>query len=417
MKEMLALKGQVLEERYLIRRKLGGGAFGTVFAASELFEDGTPVREVALKLYPLAKTREGRVDGMLRDCAFPAKILSSDAPEDVKRHFVPIYGWGRMDTPVGRCAYVSMELLDRAQTLENIMENNERVGFTPDAEYVLGMMRQFFAGLAAAHTAGVLHRDIKGANVMIRDSVVKIVDFGMGADASMPDAQLMTTMSIYAPENFSGRHSTQSDLYQAGLMFYRLWTGIDAYGHMPGFYPDTPEGASAQHAAAERMRVMFRYKPGGEIDGVQPSELLDAVLRRCLEFNEGARFSSAREVIELLSHPAVSEKETLFEKMTQSFERESYGECISYCEALLKETGISAETKAITLETLGDCRAEGGDMAAALESYLAAFREAKEMGVYFARIPDHNRLVNKAAGAYEAQGKAGMARIFKQHLR
>jgi serine/threonine-protein kinase len=215
-----------LEERFLLKKRVGKGNFGSVYRAEELFPDGTPIREVALKLYAPEATAEGDYSDMLRDCALPAKIFASDIPDDVKRHFVPVHSWGHIETPIGKCLYVCMDLLRKGVTLDKKMERNAETGFTPDAAVVLDYMRQFYAGLAAAHDAGVLHRDIKGANVMVEDNIIKILDFGMGAGRQHTDAALMTTLSIHSPENFNGQHTVESDIYQAGLMFYQFWTNV-----------------------------------------------------------------------------------------------------------------------------------------------------------------------------------------------
>ena len=87
------LSGQTVGDgRYRLLVRLGNGNFGTVYRAQELMGSQT-VREVALKLYSPEATKAGNVEGMLQDCALPARIMASDAPIEHKRHFVSIYSW------------------------------------------------------------------------------------------------------------------------------------------------------------------------------------------------------------------------------------------------------------------------------------------------------------------------------------
>ncbi|MDR3359368.1 MAG: protein kinase, partial [Bifidobacteriaceae bacterium] len=187
-----SISGAVVGDgKYRLGRKLGAGNFGTVFAADEQL-DGHAVRPVALKLFSPEASKLGNVEGMLADCTLPARVLASSAPIEVKRHFAQIYDFGYLETPVGRCAYVAMELIRGAQTLEDVMSRQREAGAFPRSERVLDYMRQFFTALDAAHAAGVLHRDIKGANVMVDRGVLRVMDFGMGAFSERPETALKT---------------------------------------------------------------------------------------------------------------------------------------------------------------------------------------------------------------------------------
>ena len=79
------LSGQTVGDgKYRLLIRLGNGNFGTVYRTQEMMGSQI-VREVALKLYSPEATKAGNVEGMLQDCALPARIMASDAPIEHKR--------------------------------------------------------------------------------------------------------------------------------------------------------------------------------------------------------------------------------------------------------------------------------------------------------------------------------------------
>lgn len=393
------LAGLLLADKYLLQRALGKGNFGTVYLAHELL-DGRMVRETALKLYSPEASRLGNVEGMLADCAFPARIMSSNAPLDVKRHFAQIYDFGYLDTPAGRCAYVAMELIRGAVTLEDVIERYRRSGRHPRAEMVIDYAIQFFTALAAAHEAGVLHRDIKGANVMLDAGTIRVLDFGMGAYLDHPEAALKTTMSIYAPENFDGRYSAASDVYQAGLLFYELYTGI-----APFVAHGVEAVSSADWLNERRKRLEFRYRPGRTIPGVHYSDELDATLARCLEYSELARFGSARAVLDALTHTdtaATSES---------ALATGDPATAMRLASQLLANPDTDDVKRIRGLRTLAAAHEALGEQDAALERYKEAMTLAESSGALF-HVPDQfNAIVDAVVLIHIKRGQAGMARL------
>ena len=396
------LTGCVLADKYSLERSLGKGNFGTVYLAHELL-DGRPVRRTALKLYSPEVSRWGDVDGMLADCAFPARIMDSDAPLDVKRHFAQIYDFGYLETPVGRCAYVSMELIQGAENLESLIRRFRDSGRYPRVEMVIDYAEQFFVALAAAHAAGVLHRDIKGANVMIDAGVIRVLDFGMGAYLDQPEAPLKTTMSIYAPENFDGRYTAASDVYQAGLMIYQFYTGIDPFGaHGAG-------SAGRTDWTAERgKRLGFRYRPGKSVPGVHYSEILDAILARCLEYSEIARYGSAQAVVEALQG---SNTVAAAESALASGE---YRAALHLTGQALANTDTDGQKRVRSLRVAAASHDALGDQDDALAYYRQAIDVAEATGVLFHNAGSFNALVDAVVLIYTKRGQAGMARLMSK---
>lgn len=390
--------------KYRLKARLGNGAFGTVYLVDELLNGGV-VRESALKLYSCEATRLGAVEGMFRDCALPAAVLAGEAPISVKCHFVPIYDFGTLDTAEGPCAYVCMELVRSADTLDSVMERNERMHSLPGEDVILGYMRQFFEALALAHGQNVLHRDIKGGNVMLAKGLLRVVDFGMGAVLNRPDAPLKTTITIYAPENFEGRYTAASDIYQAGLMFYRLYTGWAPFEAQP------PAGEDSM-TFARRLRRDFTFRPGARFPDAKPSAKLDAVLRRCLEYLDTARFQTAGEVLQALEGTYASDKIAV-----SALANGDMALAQEEARKALAQPERTPEQEARARTALGDALAAGSDWDAAMEQYKLVYQLNEAHALYFHSPKEYNALVLRIIEMYTRKGQAQSARLWERRLK
>ena len=403
------LSGQVLgDNQYRLLARLGGGNFGTVYRAEERM-NGAVVREVALKIYKPEATELGNVEGMLEDCALPARIFASNAPMEQKRHFVPIYAFGKLDTPAGRCAYVSMELVRGGETLESVIRRCRAAKRFPSEAEIVDFMRQFFTALSLAHREGVLHRDIKGANVMIQRNIcgvdgriqsdlLRVMDFGMGAYADQPEAALCTTMSIYAPENFDGRYTEASDIYQAGLMFLELYTGWSPFEELVGGEPDM--------ANERKKRKEFEFRGGACFEGTDVSPRLDAILSRCLRYNDAARYSSALAVLDALSGANSADE------LRQALLDSEFDAALRLAKEQLASPRITDEQQMECLLACGKAYAGKGENEQAISAYLEALRFADKKGVYFHRPSKYNELVDGLCILYSKSEQPGSAKLF-----
>ncbi len=397
------LSGQTIGDgQYRLLVRLGGGNFGTVYRAEELM-NGAVVREVAIKIYKPEATALGNVEGMLEDCALPAKILASSAPMEQKQHFVPIYSFGKLETPAGRCAYVSMELIRGGDTLEAIIKRCRRAKRYPSEETIVDLMRQFFTALSLAHHEGVLHRDIKGANVMIQDGVLRVMDFGMGAYANNPEAALCTTMSIYAPENFEGRYTEASDIYQAGLMFYELYTGYSPFADR--------FGGGTDMLRERKKRVDFEFRGGACFAGTDPSPRLDTVLARCLRFSDKARYTNADSVLEALK----GAKST--EALRQALADNAFDTALQLSNEILAGPRLKDDQHVECLTFRARAYAGKGENKQALEAYMKALGLADETKVYFHQPSKYNELIDAICILYVKTGQPGSARLFAKRRR
>ncbi|HVL66354.1 MAG TPA: protein kinase [Vicinamibacterales bacterium] len=213
----------------LIREKLGAGSFGDVYRAW----DTRLHRDVALKL--LRRHRSSRKDAIVREGQLLARVSHANV--------MAVYGAEDIDGDVG----IWGELL-HGRTLARIVQDEGPLS----AEETLVVAEAICRALAAAHKAGLLHRDVKAQNV-IREKGGRIVlaDFGLGRDlAEATNVDLAGTPLYLAPELLAGgTPSVQSDLYSLGvLMFYLTTASFPVTGV-------TVEGLAANHARGARTRL------------------------------------------------------------------------------------------------------------------------------------------------------------------
>jgi eukaryotic-like serine/threonine-protein kinase len=391
--------------KYNIKALLGSGAFGRVYLVEEIL-GGRVLRESALKVYSPEASAVGLPEGMLWDCTLPARVLASAAPLAIKAHFVPIYDYGSLDTPDGPCAFVCMELIRTGDTLESVMRRNERVHALPEERVILGYMTQFFEALALAHDQNVLHRDIKSNNVMISDGSLKLVDFGMGALLDRPDAfPLRTTLAIYAPENFTGVYTAASDIYQAGLMFYRMYTGWSPFAR------ETPPGEQ-KLAFARRLRLEFYFRSGACFPDTKPSPMLDAVLRRCLEYSQLARFQTAGEVLQALEGTYA-----LDALAASALENGDLALAETQALGALTQGGHTPDSEADIRLTLGDVYTARESWGAAMKQYKLVYQIDERSQIYFHAPARFNALVERIANAYAQDGQEQSAQIWLNRRR
>ncbi|UXN31465.1 serine/threonine-protein kinase [Glutamicibacter sp. M10] len=135
--------------------------------------------------------------------------------------------------------YLVMEYV-RGRNLDQVIA--ERGCFTP--RQMLSILEQICSGLSAAHSEGIIHRDMKPANVLLSDiGEIKLTDFGLAraASAHTQSATLLATLSHVSPELVSGAPAdSRSDIYAIGIMIYQMLTG-----RLP--YSETNPAAMMKH--------------------------------------------------------------------------------------------------------------------------------------------------------------------------
>jgi serine/threonine-protein kinase len=225
-----ALLGTLLDGRYRISGRVSRGGMATVYTAV----DERLERTVALKIIHPAQVRDSRSRsaGFLERFTDEAKTIARLTHPNV----VAVYDQGTHEG----LPYLVMEYV-RGRTLRDVLAERRRLN---PAEAV-AIMEQVLAAIAAAHRAGVVHRDVKPENVLVAeapsggagnlvDCVVKVADFGLAraVEASAEDdgGQLMATVAYVAPELVTDGHADpRSDVYSAGIVFFEMLTGRVPY--------------------------------------------------------------------------------------------------------------------------------------------------------------------------------------------
>jgi predicted Ser/Thr protein kinase len=258
--------------KYRIVGQLGRGGAGVVYKAV----DETLHRDVAVKtLNPeLANT-----EVMTRFRAEATILARLSHPQ-----IATIYELFRAEGDL----LMVMEYV-RGESLDKL---SERAGaISPErAAYILD---QILSALEHAHRGGVVHRDVKPANVMVTDEgSIKIMDFGiarvLGAEQKTVDFRLMGTPAYMSPEQVLGEEvDGRSDLYSVGVLFYRLLTGA-----LP-FAADTALGM-LQRQIRDTPIPLCAHRGG-------LPEWCEGIVQKALAKTQGERFQSAEEFREALS--------------------------------------------------------------------------------------------------------------------
>ena len=221
------LAGRLLDGRYAVTTRIAHGGMATVYLALDTRLD----RQVALKVMHAELARD---DEFVRRFIGEAKSVARLSHQNV----VAVFDQGA-DGPF---LYLAMEYVP-GRTLKEVLR--ERGRFTPAA--ALDIMTGVLDGLAAAHTSGIVHRDVKPENVLLTaDGRLKVADFGLArAQAAAGHTRaglLIGTVAYLPPEQVTGEATgPRSDVYSAGIMLFELLTGRQP------FTADTPIAVAYQH--------------------------------------------------------------------------------------------------------------------------------------------------------------------------
>ena len=213
---------KVLADRYELEALLAAGGMGQVWRAHDLLLG----RPVAVKVLRSEYTGDELFLARFRAEAQHAAALSHP-------NIAAVYDYGEEPTIDGsgeHLAYLVMELVE-GESLSTLLARSGAL----TVERSLDVLRQTASALAVAHEAGVVHRDVKPGNVLVRwDGTVKITDFGIAWSAgSVPltqTGQVIGTASYLSPEQAAGAHaSPASDVYALGMVGYECLAGRRAF--------------------------------------------------------------------------------------------------------------------------------------------------------------------------------------------
>ncbi|GAA0994505.1 Stk1 family PASTA domain-containing Ser/Thr kinase [Subtercola frigoramans] len=213
------MTGRLIDGRYEVRSRIARGGMATVYVANDLRLD----RRVAIKI----------MHGHLADDeAFRERFVQEarSAARLAHPNVVSVFDQGS-DSDM---AYMVMEYLP-GMTLRDLLKDYGRL----TTEQTLDIMEAVLGGLAAAHKAGIVHRDVKPENVLLADDGrIKIGDFGLARAASANTATgqaLLGTIAYLSPELLTrGVADARSDIYASGIMMYEMLVGEQPYlGEQP----------------------------------------------------------------------------------------------------------------------------------------------------------------------------------------
>ena len=196
---------------YRIESVLGEGGMGVVYLATQIKLD----RKVALKV--LSPAFAGDEEFRQR---FVRESYAAAALDDP--NILPIYDAGEADGHL----YIAMRYIDGAD-LGHILQRRGPLG----PRHVLALVEQIGGALDAAHRTGLVHHDVKPANILIdRNGVAYLCDFGLarrsGADLQARPGHFLGTVGYCAPEQISGRKTDwRTDLYALGAVAFQALTG------------------------------------------------------------------------------------------------------------------------------------------------------------------------------------------------
>ncbi len=267
----------LLGERYRTVARLGAGAFGEVYRA----HDGVLGRDVAIKRIRLeafaepAQLEEVK-QRFRREAQLAARLRHSNI---VTTHDI-------VSSPA--TSFIVMELVE-GRTLQSLLEARGRLPLG-EASQLLG---QVAAALDHAHAGGVVHRDVKPANVMVEPSGhVKVMDFGIAkAEASgnlTATGLIMGTPNYMSPEQArGGKVDARSDLFSLGCVLYECLTGVKPF--------------QADSVTAILVRILTEDPPPVDFDATGLPRAVGDVLRRAMAKDPAARYASGAEMIAALS--------------------------------------------------------------------------------------------------------------------
>ena len=262
----------LLDGRYLVQTPIASGGTSTVYRGVDVRLD----RPVAVKVMD---SRYAGDDQFLTRFQLEARTVARLKDPGL----VAVYDQG-LDA---RHPFLVMELVEGG-TLRELL--TERGPMPPHA--VAAVLRPVLGGLAAAHRAGLVHRDVKPENVLISDQGdVKIADFGLVravATAGITSTSVILGTAAYlSPEQVSdGNAGPRSDVYSAGILTYELLTGRTPF-----------TGDTALSVAYQRLDHDVP-QPSAVIDGV-PAQF-DALVARATARDPAARFADAIEIADEL---------------------------------------------------------------------------------------------------------------------
>jgi len=262
-------KGMRLGKRYEIVQMLGEGGMGAVYKAWDLELD----RLVALKVIrPELAVHEQVLQRFKQELILARKIT--------QKNVIRIFDLGEADG----VKFITMEFIE-GKDLTALIKEKGRLTFEECADVIY----QTCTALDAAHSEGVVHRDLKPQNIMVeKTGRIIVMDFGIARTMEQGHGMTQTgavigTPDYMSPEQVMGEHvDARSDLFTLGIIFYQL-----LLGQLP-YKADTMQGAMFK-------RTREKPKLPVEVDPAVPA-LLSDITAKCMQMDPAQRYQAALEI-------------------------------------------------------------------------------------------------------------------------
>ncbi|WP_293952749.1 Stk1 family PASTA domain-containing Ser/Thr kinase [uncultured Corynebacterium sp.] len=281
----------VIADRYELGANIGSGGMSEVFAATDTLIG----REVAVKMLRTDLARDANFRERFRREAQNSGKLSHPS-------IVAIFDTGQVDRDGVSVPFIVMERVHGRNLRDIVREDG---AFTPNKAATV--MIPVCHALQSSHDSGIIHRDVKPANIMITNTGgVKVMDFGIAravddaTSAMTQTSAVIGTAQYLSPEQARGKPAdARSDVYAAGCVMYELVTA------RPPFEGDSPFAVAYQHVQEDPT------PPSEYISDLTPTAALniDAVVLTAMAKHPADRYQTGREMaedLERLSRNAVS---------------------------------------------------------------------------------------------------------------
>ncbi|WP_312778690.1 Stk1 family PASTA domain-containing Ser/Thr kinase [Corynebacterium variabile] len=270
------LTNTTLGGRYRLGAVIGTGGMSDVYAAT----DELLGRDVAVKMMRADLARDETFLERFRREAKNAAKLNHHA-------IVAVYDTGQTSPETGSVPYIVMERV-QGSTLREIIRDSGPLPLSEAGR----VMAEVCRALSFSHEAGIIHRDVKPANIMITNTgAVKVMDFGIARALSDSTSAMTQTSAVIgtaqylSPEQARGRSAdARSDIYAAGCVFYEITTG------RPPFSGESPFSVAFQHV--QDAPVPPSTLPGMRLDERQ-SLALDSVVLTAMAKDPTDRYDTA----------------------------------------------------------------------------------------------------------------------------
>ena len=265
----------LLGSRYQLKCRLGSGAVGEIYRANDTVLDrDVAIKRVRLDIFVDVAERERMRERTIREAKMAAKLKHP--------HIVTIHDI--IDTP--ETSFIVMEFID-GSTLASLIKRNLRL----DLDETLNVLGPTAQALDCAHENGIVHRDVKPANIMLEGKTgVKVTDFGIAKSESATSltatGRILGTPNYMSPEQAMGDEDIdgRSDLFALGCVLFECLTGQMAF--------------RGRNLVEVLMAIANEEPAAVDFESIGIHDDIGAIFKRALAKDPSKRFASAVELID-----------------------------------------------------------------------------------------------------------------------